>query len=212
MAEISGELAAEIVRLRELKGLSRRDVAAECGITYAYVSMLETRKATFNPQSPFALKFGELVGVPSSHWLPFTEKGRGMLSLVGSKFPARSLPLIGVVSAGPGADEPIHGQSFAVPEGCPGDAAYLVEGGSMGDKIPCGSVVVVRTQPGADDGEIVVAYVGGVGMIIKVLGADKLYSVGDSGQHYTRGPKVKVCGVFVRAFPPPEPKPKKKRK
>lgn len=82
-----------------------------------------------------------------------------------------SLPLVGVVAAGDGEDDvfergtvlPVHTLYPA------GTVAYLVRGDSMVDMlIANGDYVLVRPQPEAQPGEVVVVWVPDCGTVVKL--------------------------------------------
>lgn len=137
---------------------------------------------------------------------------------------AAGLPLLGTVSAGPGAVEPaevgqfVHLHTlFAAASG-----VYLVQGTSMiaAGVLP-GDLLAVQLCPSPDSGLMVVAWVRDVGMVVKRFkvgpkGRRELHSEDGTGadRHpILIGPDDVIYGVLVgvirtpdKAVPPPEPK------
>lgn len=125
-----------------------------------------------NGYSPSIREIGQAVGLRSTasvsyHLQALQEKG--LLQAPGAKGRKRALatgvragqiPVVGVVTAG----MPIlavENQEGTMPWGEPGCFALRVRGDSMiGAGILSGDKVVVRPQPTADDGQIVVARIG----------------------------------------------------
>lgn len=181
MAEKTGDLGAEIRRLRKEAGLSQAALAAKLGKTKGYVSLLETGESKFRVGSAFAPLISVALGVPLSHWAPFTSDGHLVAE---SKQPTshpidrsdyRLIPDWGAVSAGPPRDPGSDAQMIPVTDlPAEGDfVSFVVRGSSMAPRIPDGSRIIVRVQPGAEPGETVVAWIdtggGGAGLVLKKL-------------------------------------------
>lgn len=87
---------------------------------------------------------------------------------------AVELPLLGAVAAGEPIEAVVDRESLSVPEDMvrPGAASYVlrVKGDSMIDEhIRDGDYIVVSARPTANDGEMVVALVGGENVTVKKL-------------------------------------------
>ena len=127
--------------------------------------------ATVHSHLAVLQKEGYLVKDPSKpraitvHWDPASGAAMAML-------PTRSVPLVGTVAAGTGvlAQENVE-DLYALPEEFTGQGETFmlkVRGDSMiGDGILDGDFVVVRHQPTAEDGEIVVAGIPGEEATVK---------------------------------------------
>lgn len=146
--------------------MSRTSNKAELIVNYVNQFVQE------NGYSPSVREIGEAVGLRSTasvsyHLQALQEKG--ILQPTGAKGRKRALataarpgqiPIVGVVTAG----LPIlavENQEGTMPWNDPGCFALRVRGDSMvGAGILSGDKVVVRSQPNADDGQIVVARIG----------------------------------------------------
>ena len=126
-----------------------------------------------NGYSPSVREIGAAVGLRSTasvsyHLQALQEKG--LLQSPGSKGRKRAIvttvrpgqiPVVGVVTAGLPILAVENQEGFLSWDGDPGCFALRVRGDSMvGAAILDGDMVVVRPQPNADDGQIVVARIG----------------------------------------------------
>lgn len=130
----------------------------------------------------------------------------------------RMVPLKGVVSAGPGTDEPEDGECELIPAGediPEATVAYTVRGTSMEDYfITEGDRILVRSQPAASDGEIVVVYVPDMGTIVKIK-RDHWYESANTRQPQDDIPWVDGCreyGVLVGVIRHVSSKPRIRRR
>lgn len=132
--------------------------------------------------------------------------GVSVAELTGDPIATFTLPFRGWVSAGKGIEEPSEpGEVLNVPEIYKSaDSVYRARGRSMVDAmIAPGDWLVVRTNPGPDTGEIVVAWLHDDGMVVKKFGEDAangkhLRSM--DGKDKARRPlteKDEVIGVLV---------------
>jgi len=216
VAEKPGLLAAELKRLRLAAGLTQDALAEIVGRKKSYISQLETGIDRFRSASDFAAKLSAALNVPLSHWAPFTSDGH----LLAEAKTAVVKPDLGYVGAGPGHDEPGEaGATIEVPaEFDRADAVYRVRGTSMaGEGIQDGDcIAVIRITREPADREKVVAWVEGVGMVVKtirqpVIGARARFLISQNGHHWQHelGEGDRVYGVYIGAFTLPKP-PKKK--
>lgn len=130
----------------------------------------------FKVGSEFAAKLSEALGVPLSHWAPFTSDGHLVQAAQPKPPPEKSkqptlhpvnpfdyrlIPDWGVVSAGPPSDP--GGDAAMVPViDLPKEGEFIslvVRGVSMAPRIPDGARIIVRIQPGAESGETVIAWI-----------------------------------------------------
>lgn len=103
------------------------------------------------------------LGLPDDHFSKYLS-ARSTGRLAGAKA-GYTVPLVGVVGAGPAVDDATPGERLSVHELFPGDVvAYIVRGRSMeADGMYSGDYVLVRRSPEPDPGEQVVAWVKSLG-------------------------------------------------
>lgn len=156
------DIGKRVKGLREAKGLTQQRLATAANVSIAYVRQLEQGiRAT----APSVRHLGLLA----------TALGTTVADLTGEVVPAAggvlSLPLVGVVAAGDGEDDvydagtmlPVH---TLYPSGT---VAYRVRGDSMVDAlIADGDYILVRLQPTALPGEVVVVWVPDCGTVVKL--------------------------------------------
>jgi SOS-response transcriptional repressor LexA len=152
---------------REAAGLSQGGAAAALNVTQGYVSHIETGRRLSLPPD-LAKKAAKLLGLPAGDLDEYvSEQGRKATSEVGR------YKVHGTVAAGRGIDDEADGdQMVSLPERCDGaDGVYLVAGLSMRDAgILPGDYLVVRRTDTPADGELVVAWTGEFGAVVKRVG------------------------------------------
>ena len=137
-----------------------------------------------NGYSPSVREIGEAVGLRSTASVSYHLKAleeKGLLQSSGAKGRKRALvtasrpgqiPIVGLVTAGVPILA-IENQEGTLPWKDPGCFALRVRGDSMiGAGILSGDLVVVRPQPLADDGQIVVARIGDEATVKRLLRRD----------------------------------------
>jgi repressor LexA len=188
--------AEELRRARKAKGISQQQLAELVGISQGMVGHWETgRKASVDYQTlgrletALGLGSGELA-----RWLPEDHPARRMAAV--------ELPVLGVVAAGAGRDEPAEpGEVLRTSEMWAGCVCYRVRGESMiADQIREGDYLVVR--PAADQvpraGDVVVAWIDGQGHAVKRLDArGYLRSGGRERWSHKLNDADQVLGVLV---------------
>ena len=176
-----GEL---ITTYRNETGMSQRQFAMACGLSNGYISMLEKNE---NPKTGLPIKpnIDQLIKIANAMGLTLTEllqKADDMpVTLTDIRKITRKterpsgatsvndtfrIPLLGRVAAGaPLFDEGnVIGEVLVDPalvRGETGLFALKVKGDSMSPKILDGDTLIVREQPDADNGEIVIVTVNG---------------------------------------------------
>lgn len=210
MAEEAGDLGVEIRRLRKAAGLSQAVLAATCGKSPGYITQLETGESRFRAASDFAAKLSAALGVPLSHWAPFTSDGHlfeqpkpGPVRIRRERF---RIPLVGATAAGKPIDvggEP--GEYLEVDEFWPAEAVALrVRGSSMREHlIGDGDYVVIReVEDEADVGQKVVAWWQDEGLTLKVLGPNRHLRIGRELVPLKKGDRISgvLIGVIRRVI------------
>ena len=115
------------------------------------------------------------------------------------------LPLIGLVAAGSGADDPADMGTFIHPHEtyAKADCVYRVSGLSMRDVgILDGDILAVRRGDVAHSGDIVVAWVRDRGMLVKRLkvasdGRNYLWSEDGTGEPIPLGEEDRIHGILI---------------
>ena len=170
-----------ITAYREENGVSQRQFAMSCGLSNGYISMLEKNE---NPKTGLPIKpnIDQLVKIANAMGMTLTDllqQADDMPVTVNdvkrmTRRPVNakpisdscSIPLVGRVAAGePLFDEGnVIGEVFVDPKlvaGAENLYALKVKGDSMSPKILDGDTLIVREQPDAEDGEIVIVTVDG---------------------------------------------------
>ena len=145
------------------KGIRQKDISDRTGISDSKISSYVTGR--YKPNAETLAKIANALGVDAA-WLAgegpdaepeeFTRGERGF----------REIPIVGRVAAGePIFDEGnVVGEVFVDPALVEGDThlfALKVTGDSMSPKILDGDTLIVREQPDAENGEIVIVTVDG---------------------------------------------------
>lgn len=143
--------------------MSQQRLADAVGVNQTFISQVEKGRLDSLGTVSTTERVCIALGVPLDHfkeYLPEQSAGR----LAGST-PGYSVPLVGVVGAGPAVDDATPGERLSVHELFPGDVvAYIVRGRSMeADGMYSGDYVLVRRSPEPDPGEQVVAWVKSLG-------------------------------------------------
>ena len=167
----------------DAKGITQTDVADLMDVRPPQINKI--CKGQNYPKAPTIAKLAGIVGVP-------------VAILTGD-----GLPLIGELGAGRPRNEPadpsdvLHVKDMFPPEA----VAYRVVGKSMEDShIIDGDYVVVNRSPDADNGEIVVAWVGGTGCLLKRYDKDKRTIYSGNGRNrwtHVMQPEDVIVGVYV---------------
>jgi len=149
----------KLKELRKAKNMKQIDVAEKLGVSRSTVSMWET--ASNHPDHNTLVAIAELFDI-SVDTLLGNEKKRAI-----------QIPVIGNVRAGipiEAVEEILDYEEINADTAANGEYfALRVEGDSMNPRINEGDVVIVRCQPDADSGDIVVAMVNGSDATVKKL-------------------------------------------
>lgn len=192
--------------VRVARGMERKDLAPAVGLKVGYLAHLENGVKP-NPSAELVAKLATALGTsvedlmtePSAP-VPQGKSGRPKKQPEPVELPlGRLVDIVGTIGAGPGCDEPLAGVREYYRGRRKGLViGYRVVGRSMeGDFIAEGDVVFVQENPGPMDGEKVVAWVDGEGMLLKRYKDGAIYSGnGRNRWHHNLGPHDKVYGVF----------------
>jgi repressor LexA len=186
----------ELKGARKARGMSQAALAEAIGVTQGAIAHWETGRSTRvdyhtlgRLETALGLGSGELA-----RWLPEDHPARRMAAV--------ELPVLGVVAAGAGRDEPADpGEVLRTSEMWAGCVCYRVRGESMiADQIREGDYLVVR--PVADQvpraGDVVVAWIDGQGHAVKRLDArGYLRSGGRERWSHKLNDADQVLGVLV---------------
>jgi repressor LexA len=186
-------LGSTIRKLREGAGMnSQKKLAVRAGISQGYLSQIENgERRSVSPDT--AEKLAKALGVQVTE-LTALMPGGAAAAIEGR----HQIPLVGVVSAGEGADEQFGPHAtISVSNMFPrGTVAYQVSGTSMLDANVCdGDYILVRLQPQAAIGEVVVVYVPDVGTVVKIK-RKKHYASANDRQPWEPIPVSDGCREF----------------
>ncbi len=198
MPEEKATMGGEVRRLRAEKGLSLAALGSVCGVTRGYIHQVEKNLTTFRAASDFANKLSAALGVPLSHWAPFTSDGHLLANsppAENSQLPTlhkidpadyREIPDWGEVAAGKPRLFKTSGKTIIMLHLPPdGDfVSFVVRGKSMTKAhVTDGSRIVIRIGPPPEPGDEVVAIIDGTGITLKKLQSTRdglmLVSYGD---------------------------------
>lgn len=149
-------IGGNLKQLRYQYKLTQREVAEQIGTGTIYISQIESGHS--RPSLDMLYKFADTFGVPVSYFLDdrieFLREGKDFISL----------PVLGRIYAGkPIVAEQNIEEYISLPKDFVKDGSFIlhVSGNSMADaRIFNGDCIIVRQQPTALDGDIVVALVG----------------------------------------------------
>lgn len=195
--DFENRLGRRIRELREAAGMnSQKKLAERTNLSQGYISQLEKGvRRSMSP--PMAERLAKALGVSVVELTSLMPEATA--AAVGGK---HLMPLVGVVSAGKGADEQFEpGATLSISNLYPsGTVAYRVDGTSLTDAGIChGDYVLVRPQPQASLGEMVVVYVPDIGTVVKIK-RKKHYASRDSERKREPIPITDGCreyGVLV---------------
>jgi SOS-response transcriptional repressor LexA len=166
---VAHAFAAALRRLRKAAGLSQKQLAVAVGRTQGAIGHLETGRRGVKQSPDLVARLEQVLGVPSgtlAQYLPKEHPARRMA--------ARAVPVVGVVAAGAGREEPAEpGEVLRANDWWAGCVAYRARGGSMqAEGILDGDYLIVRpaTDEPPEVGTIVVAWLEGLGHVVKRLG------------------------------------------
>lgn len=211
MPKNKGELAAELARLRKEKGLTQAKLAELAKVDQGNVAHVEGGDRNFKGASEFATRISAALGVPVSHWFPFTSDGPALLAATQtapSKETAKpKLPTLYQVDPADTVPKAL------LPNNTGTLVMFRVRGQSMTKKhIQDGSLLFVRIDPAPRVGEKVVAAVnsrkkrGPRGYVVKILKqGDEWMELHSASEEEPAEPMivddtVDVVGVVVGVF------------
>lgn len=167
-------------------GMNWAQLAKRVGKTRSFLSQLKQAKRG-GASADTILAITAALGLPPDHFAKYISArstGRAAGAL-----PGYSVPLVGIVGAGPAVDDSTPGERLVVNDLFPGDVvAYTVRGRSMeADGMLPGDYIIVRRSPDPAPGELVVVWVKSLGgTVVKRLkgrGAKRWLESGDGWRH-----------------------------
>lgn len=182
-------VAENIHAICKEKGISLRELQEACGLSNSYISSLKSYGST-----PSA----ERLALIAAYLHVSVE------TLLGEQKKAHVINILGRVAAGIPLDaiENIIGQEELRPDMQGEYFGLKIEGDSMSPEIKDGDIVIVRVQPDAESGDIVVAYVNGYDGVCKKLKKYKdeiqLVSINHEYEPYSsKEEKIQIVGKVV---------------
>lgn len=161
--------AAALRRLRKAAGLSQKQLAGAVGLTQGAIGHLETGRRGVTQSPDLVARLEQVLGVPAgtlAQYLPKEHPARRMAAM--------AVPVVGVVAAGARREEPAEpGEVLRTTDWWAGCVAYRARGGSMqAEGILDGDYLIVRpaTEEPPEIGDVVVAWLEGLGHVVKRLG------------------------------------------
>jgi SOS-response transcriptional repressor LexA len=159
------EFGVALKGAREAAGLTQKALAEAAEVQQASIAQVETgARQGLGLETIHRLE--SALGVPAGQLARHIKAGRAA-----SVWASTLMPLVGVVSAGPGEDEEFPpGTTLPVSGLWPkGAVAYQVRGVSMVDElIGDGDYIIVRPKPVAEPGEKVVVWHPDCGTLVKI--------------------------------------------
>lgn len=150
--------------LRKKAGLTQRTLAEKSGVSYSYVTKLESGEAD-NPTYEILAALSAVLGAPLGALYDFADVAQDKATVIDNIVPmpgTHNIPLLGAIACG----EPILATDniecdVAVPENIEADFALRCKGDSMIDaRISDGDIVYIRQQPLVENGEIAAVLIG----------------------------------------------------
>jgi len=155
------ELVARIDRLCRAQGMTKKELERKAGLSEGLTS--KWKKSQFTPNTGKLQAVADVLGVPLTELLADTNGSQNAK--------IRRIPVLGDVAAGVPFEAVENVLDWEeIPETWTGEYfALRIKGDSMSPRIQDGDVVIVKFQPAADNGSLVIAKIDGENACCKRL-------------------------------------------
>ena len=162
--------------LRKQSGYSQEQLARKLGITQGSVSQWEQERST--PDTPMLVKLAQIFGCSMDYFLS-DEPRRDLDSI---RISRNALPILGSIPCGKLNTSDQNPDGYAdIPDGVRADFALRCQGDSMSPTILDGDLVLIRSQPEVENGQIAAVNVDGETTLKRVYRKDHgLLLIGDN--------------------------------